>query len=76
MEETVRITIKTIPFEDFEIIKELIDEWEWGDTIRYDLIHSSEDENPVITFYIPKESLGDFFGATYFMGAESVYRRR
>jgi hypothetical protein len=75
MEEIIRIEVTKISFEDFQIIKELMEEWEWKDTITYDLIHSSEDENPIITFYIPKDYLGDFFGTMYFMGAESVYRR-
>lgn len=75
MDETVRIEVCKIPFDDFQIIKELLVEWEWAETIKYDLVHSSDDEDPIITFYVPKEFLGDFFGTMFFMGAESVYRR-
>jgi hypothetical protein len=53
----------------------LIDEWEWRDSINYDLIYSNKDENPIITFYIPKDDLGSFFGAMYYMGAEGVFRK-
>ena len=75
MSETIKIEVSKLPFEEFEVIRELLTEWEWDDEVKYDLVHSSEDENPRITFYLPKESLGDFFGTIYYMGAESIYRK-
>lgn len=75
MEEAIRVPIDKISLDDFKIIKDLLVEWEWNDTIKYDVVHSSDDENPIITFYIPKDVLGDFFGTMFFMGAESVFRR-
>lgn len=49
-------------------IKKLMKEWGWDEIVKYDVVFSSEDENPIITFYVPKDRLGYFVGSLYIMG--------
>jgi hypothetical protein len=68
--EEIRITVTRISLDDFQQIKKLIVEWEWKNDIRYDLIDSSDEENPTITFYIAKDFLGEFVGIIFCMGSQ------